>query len=110
MESMANGVALRVGGTSADELCHRFLVALSEAQQKANETLLNIRPTSAQVSANGVTQATTAEEIAMNVLSLTSMIRAYAAAGQLLRDIKREMLEGLALIEPVVQGSEKGFY
>lgn len=76
---------------SAEELRRRSTDRISEQRDRAAQYTLNARFTPAAYGADGRVPATTAEEIALQVIEGNALVRAYTDAIQIVNEIFRKM-------------------
>lgn len=76
---------------SAEELRRRSIDLISEQRDRAAQYTLNARFTPAAYGNDGRVPATTAEEIALQVIEGNALVRAYTDAIQVINEIFRKM-------------------
>lgn len=76
---------------SAEELRRRSIDQISEQRDRAAQYTLNARFTPAAYGNDGRVPATTAEEIALQVIEGNALVRAYTDAIQVINEIFRKM-------------------
>lgn len=76
---------------SAEELRRRSIDQISEQRDRAAQYTLNARFTPAAYGSDGRIPATTAEEIALQVIEGNALVRAYTDAIQVINEIFRKM-------------------
>lgn len=76
---------------SAEELRRRSVERISEQRDRAAQYTLNARFTPAAYGTDGRIPATTAEEIALQVIEGNALVRGYTDAIQIVNEIFRKM-------------------
>lgn len=76
---------------SAEELRRRSVDQISEQRDRAAQYTLNARFTPAAYGSDGRVPATSAEEIALQVIEGNALVRAYTDAIQVINEIFRKM-------------------
>lgn len=76
---------------SAEELRRRTVESISDQRDRAAQYTLNARFTPAAYGADGRIPATTAEEIALQVIEGNALVRAYTDAIAIVNEIFRKM-------------------
>lgn len=76
---------------SAEELRRRSVEKISEQRDRAAQYTLNARFTPAAYGSDGRIPATTAEEIALQVIEGNALVRAYTDAIQVVNEIFKKM-------------------
>ena len=76
---------------SAEELRRRSIESISDQRDRAAQYTLNARFTPAAYGTDGRVPATTAEEIALQVIEGNALVRAYTDAIAIVNEIFRKM-------------------